>query len=76
MRHTVCPARTICYESGHVLLAAILNLSQDSFSGDGASDWRPRADALIRGGVRWIDVGAESTRPGSSGVPLSIPWSD
>lgn len=68
MRSTVCSSRTIRYGSGHPMLAAILNLSPDSFSGDGASDWRPRADALIRSGVCWIDVGAESTRPGSSGV--------
>ena len=50
------------------LLAGILNLSPDSFSGDGGGDWSGRAERLVTGGADMLDVGAESTRPGSAGV--------
>lgn len=50
------------------LLAGILNLSPDSFSGDGGGDWSGRAERLVAEGADMLDVGAESTRPGSSGV--------
>jgi len=51
------------------LLAGILNLSPDSFSGDGGGDWSGRAERLMAEGADMLDVGAESTRPGSIGVP-------
>lgn len=50
------------------LLAGILNLSPDSFSGDGGGDWSGRAERLVAEGADMLDVGAESTRPGSVGV--------
>ena len=50
------------------LLAGILNLSPDSFSGDGGGDWPGRAARIISSGADMLDVGAESTRPGSLGV--------
>lgn len=55
-------------------LVGILNLTPDSFSGDGmqgpsVSVVLHRIDALIEDGASVIDVGAESTRPGA--VPLS-----
>jgi len=56
-------------EAGHrPLLAGILNLSPDSFSGDGGGDWSGRAERLVAEGADMVDVGAESTRPGSFGV--------
>ena len=55
-------------------LMAILNLTPDSFSGDGLAEAGLeiavyRALALLDGGADILDVGAESTRPGA--VPIS-----
>ena len=50
----------------------IVNRTPDSFFDGGAhletDDARARVDALIRLGVDWIDVGAESTRPGHAPI--------
>lgn len=59
-------------------LMGILNVTPDSFSGDGvfdpASDWVAQAVArgqqLVAEGADVLDVGGESTRPGSAPVPL------
>lgn len=52
----------------------ILNLTQDSFSGDGLAGDLPAAVAqglqLVAEGADILDVGGESTRPGSEGVSL------
>ncbi len=53
------------------LLMAIMNLTPDSFSGDGLGGVRAEtavaaACALIEGGADIVDFGAESTRPGAS----------
>ncbi len=57
---------------------AIVNLTPDSFSGDGLlsageGDGKARllraAERALRAGADWLDVGAQSTRPGA--VPLS-----
>lgn len=55
-------------------LMGIMNLTPDSFSGDGWAGNAPegiraRIDAMIEAGSDIIDVGAESTRPAA--VPLS-----
>lgn len=50
-------------------LVGILNLSADSFSGDGRLDWKGRFAAIRSAGVSFVDIGAESTRPGSQPVP-------
>ena len=59
------PARRTC-------VMGIINLTPDSFSGDGLADDVPAAVALARrmqtDGADLIDVGAESTRPGSAPV--------
>ncbi len=69
MRRIAAKKREILFpEEGLPLLAAVLNLSEDSFSGDGKENWKVRAGQLLESGVRWIDAGAESTRPGSKGV--------
>ncbi|WP_142805029.1 dihydropteroate synthase [Tepidiphilus sp. J10] len=51
----------------------IVNLTEDSFSGDGLGAQRDRAlrqaDAFIAAGVDLLDFGAESTRPGAEPVP-------
>ncbi|MFA5039968.1 MAG: dihydropteroate synthase [Candidatus Omnitrophota bacterium] len=55
----------------HVM--GIINVTRDSFSGDGilglgAADALARAQALVREGADFIDVGGESTRPGARGI--------
>lgn len=60
-------------------LMGILNITPDSFSGDGvfdpAGDWVAQAVArgrqLVDEGADVLDVGGESTRPGSTPVPLA-----
>jgi dihydropteroate synthase len=58
-------------------LMGILNLTPDSFSGDGLAtdgDWVAKAVAQARAqvaaGAHILDVGGESTRPGSTPTPL------
>ena len=55
------------------LIMGVLNVTPDSFS-DGGRYFRPdrairRGLEMLRQGADWIDVGGESTRPGS--VPVS-----
>lgn len=61
--------------------AVIINLSPDSFSGDGAGHPGSQRDAvacrlesLVHAPVDWIDVGAVSTRPGSHPVTVDEEW--
>ena len=54
-------------------VVGIVNLSPDSFSGDGlpgAQAGVAQARRLVAEGATLVDVGGESTRPGSDGVPL------
>ncbi len=51
----------------------IINVSPDSFSGDGITDLKvaeEQAQRFISEGADILDVGGESTRPGSSSVPV------
>jgi dihydropteroate synthase len=54
----------------------VLNLTPDSFSGDGLGPCPPpelvrsRADELLSAGADLLDLGGESTRPGSQEVPV------
>lgn len=54
------------------LVMAIVNVSPDSFSGDGilvkGMDIEGHLSALVESGADIIDIGGESTRPGSSPV--------
>ena len=68
------------FEWGHATyLMGIVNVTPDSFSGDGlaantGADWVAaavaQAQAQVAAGAHLIDVGGESTRPGSEPVPL------
>lgn len=50
----------------------ILNLSADSFSGNGSvEDPVPTALQMLEDGADAIDIGAESTRPGAKEIPVS-----
>ena len=53
-------------------LVGILNLPDDSFAGDGlganVDAALSRAEAMLREGAAWLDVGAESSRPGATAV--------
>lgn len=56
------------------LVMGILNVTPDSFSDGGQHDTldaaRRRADQMVAEGADIIDIGGESTRPGSPRVPL------
>jgi len=55
-------------------IMAILNVTPDSFSGDGMLKARDvvlrRAEAAVNDGAQMLDVGGESTRPGAA--PVSV----
>ena len=58
-----------------VRVMAILNVTPDSFSGDGTTDTGAAVErglALAAAGADVIDVGGESTRPGHVPVPAEI----
>ncbi|MGA9631033.1 MAG: dihydropteroate synthase, partial [Candidatus Acidiferrales bacterium] len=66
------PSRTLILGE-RTLLMGVLNVTPDSFS-DGGEFFDPnaaiaRALALEKAGADIIDLGGESTRPGSEGVP-------
>jgi dihydropteroate synthase len=58
----------------HPLIMGIVNLSDDSFSGDGLRGNTEAAIAqgrrLIAEGAHILDLGAESSRPGATSVPV------
>ena len=74
-----CGDRTLDLATPAVM--GILNLTADSFS-DGGRFLGPegldldavvrRADAMVAAGARILDLGAESTRPGASPVPVTL----
>ena len=54
-------------------IMGVLNVTPDSFSGDGLTDAAgaaARAHQLVEDGADIIDLGGESTRPGAQPVPL------
>jgi len=60
------------------LIMGVLNLTPDSFSDGGLYNQSKKAfshiNNLISGGADIIDIGGESTRPGSRDVPHKIEW--
>lgn len=70
--HTVCGSTTF-YWGKRTYIMGVLNVSPDSFSGDGLGDVQEavaKAKRLAIEGADIIDVGGESTRPGSA--PISV----
>ncbi len=67
------PLRALLDRRERVVLMGVLNCTPDSFSDGGLFGDEgaavARAAALIAAGAAVIDVGAESTRPGSAAVP-------
>jgi len=61
--------------AGRPLVMGVLNITPDSFSDGGRYGSLEfafeRAEQMITQGVDIIDIGGESTRPGSPGVPLA-----
>ncbi len=60
------------------VIMGVLNVTPDSFS-DGGRYLDPeaayrRALEMREQGAEWIDIGGESTRPGSAAVPLEEEW--
>ncbi|WP_020656258.1 dihydropteroate synthase [Massilia niastensis] len=62
-------------ESTHPIVMGILNVTPDSFSDGGRYQGLEfalsHAEEMIRDGALMIDIGGESTRPGSPSVPLA-----
>jgi dihydropteroate synthase len=56
----------------HPRIMGILNVTPDSFSGAGPRDAAAAGLAMAEAGADIIDVGGESTRPGSAAVPPDI----
>ncbi|MDB9760390.1 dihydropteroate synthase [Pelagibacteraceae bacterium] len=60
------------------LIMGVLNLTPDSFSDGGMYNKSKKAfshiDDMISSGADIIDIGGESTRPGSKDVPHQIEW--
>jgi dihydropteroate synthase len=80
MREPRLTARAL-FPRSRVTLLGVLNLTPDSFSDGGRllSGSRPNlqaavdaADKLLVAGVQVLDVGGESTRPGSQSVPAEL----
>lgn len=60
-------------------IVGILNLTPDSFSGDGLAKIAPEgllenAEAMLAAGAAVVDVGAESTRPGATTLTADEEW--
>ena len=71
--HTDCGSRTF-YWGKRTYIMGVLNVSPDSFSGDGLGDAQAavaRAKRLAAEGADLIDVGGESTRPGSAAISVA-----
>ena len=60
------------------LIMGVLNLTPDSFSDGGLYNKSNKAfrhiENMISGGADIIDIGGESTRPGSKDIPHEIEW--
>ncbi len=66
------PRPLLCWDWSRPLVMGIVNVTDDSFSGDGlkgeAGAAIAQARAMIAAGADLIDLGAESTRPGAAPV--------
>jgi len=63
---------SVFYWGKRTYVMGVINVSPDSFSGDGLADDEEavaKAERLASEGADIIDIGGESTRPGSSPIP-------
>jgi len=63
--------RSVFYWGKRTYVMGVINVSPDSFSGDGLADVEgaiARAKRLASEGADIIDIGGESTRPGSTPI--------
>lgn len=78
MSHTVWQAGRFRVDLQEPKIMGIVNLTPDSFSDGGSyTDVQTalrHAEALLRDGADILDIGGESTRPGSAAVPLDEEW--
>lgn len=67
-----CGAHSLAWCRGRPLVMGIVNVTPDSFSGDGlglhADAAFDQAVAMMAAGADLVDIGAESTRPGAEAV--------
>ncbi|MGV0999220.1 MAG: dihydropteroate synthase [Fluviibacter sp.] len=67
-----CGAHTLSWSLGRPLVMGIVNVTPDSFSGDGLGKQTDaafnQALAMMAAGADLLDIGAESTRPGAAAV--------
>lgn len=85
VKHMAWDGRTLPVTwQGAPEIMGVLNLTPDSFS-DGGELLTPngalqreallrRADAFVKEGAAYLDLGAESTRPGAQGLPEGEEW--
>lgn len=75
-RHLTLPGGRVLAFEGRTKVMGILNVNADSFySGSrvtGKEELLRRAAEMVAQGADILDIGAESTRPGSDGLPLSV----
>ena len=68
----ICGVHRLTWSAGHPLVMGIINVTPDSFSGDGfemhADAAFDKAMRMVQAGADIVDVGAESTRPGAQAV--------
>jgi dihydropteroate synthase len=73
--HALNPYR---YNKGMKLqFVGVLNLTPDSFSGDGLTDFASaigQAEKMLQKNVAFVDIGAESTRPGATPLSSQEEW--
>jgi dihydropteroate synthase len=71
-RVTAAPPAFAGLPTDRPLVMGIVNVTPDSFSGDGleaAEDAIARGHAMLEAGADLLDIGGESTRPGAEPVP-------
>lgn len=71
---SICIGGTMFHFSKSPFIMGIINVTPDSFSGDGiyqnVDEALRKAEQLIEQGAHILDIGGESTRPGAQSIPL------
>lgn len=65
--------RTVFHWGSRTYIMGVINVSPDSFSGDGLSNTElalAKGKQLVLEGADILDIGGESTRPGSAPIPV------